>query len=101
LDSFVVVVYVGTPRPQLVTRVGPFQSEAAARVWCEHEGFSQEPIEGEWAVVMPQKPGGDESWLRAIPPTSGFPGVSVMAPAPCLFDRPRADTPHASGVNTT
>ena len=53
-QRYSVIVYAGTPSPQVVRRVGPFPSADAASAWCERERLGQVPVAGEWASVIPQ-----------------------------------------------
>ena len=53
---YAVIIFTGSPSPQVVRSVGPFPSTDTASAWCEREKLGQTPVAGEWASVVPQAP---------------------------------------------
>jgi len=52
-QRYAMIVFTGSPSPQVVRSVGPFPSADAASAWCEQERLGQTPVCGRVGVGCP------------------------------------------------
>ena len=56
MTGFIVSVFRGSKRPELVKSVGMFGSHDAAEAYCTRVSLELSPSESEWAVIYPNVP---------------------------------------------